>query len=148
MHSVLDPKQMWSPVATLAVVLKMPVSFADGHSLFLQPDWLSAEVTQRLTQRLRCGTDTALSLLHWCTVNLPSHVLASLRSLELVLPQESPTSHFACCSGCCLECWSTSSWFCLTSCDLSLGLSVEFSHPMSPFRLALSQGRVWPSLAY
>lgn len=46
MPSALEPKQVWSPVSTLAVALKTIEPFTSGHSSFLQPDWLSAEAAE------------------------------------------------------------------------------------------------------
>lgn len=46
MHSALEPKQVWSPVSTLAVSLKTTASFTSGHSSFLQPDWFSVEAAE------------------------------------------------------------------------------------------------------
>lgn len=131
----------------------MPAPLARGHPSFLQPDWLSAEaaeVTQWLIQRRRRGTDTMLCLLLWCTVHIPFHGLASLRSLGLVLPQESPASHSACTLP--LLTWLLSwvlVYFLVLLDFLWLGPGVIRGILTNlPFRLAFSRGHVWPSLAY
>lgn len=81
-----------------------------------------------------------LGLLPWCTINILSRVLASLRSLGLVLPQESPASHFACVLP--PLSWVLSSVLVyMVSCDLALG-AIRAVLTNLPFRLALSRGHV------
>lgn len=152
MHSVLEPRQMWSLVPILAVTLKMPAPFPRGHSSFLQPDWYQQRQLRWLSDS-PCNWDVAQTQYSAFSIGAPLTSLPVCLILSEAWGWCYPRSHqhltlparcHPCPPGCCLECWSTSSRFCFLWLSPGAFLRILTNFPL---RLALSWGRVWPSMA-